>query len=131
SGADLVALGRARGTLFHSEPALRRRLRDFGAGIAATPPDWYVVLVALSLVEETGKAQLYPRHVSISDGGADIPPERASAANLADLLCHPDPAGPLETLIISPELGRFATAPSDEPADFEPLVERYYYGFAA
>ncbi len=129
--SDLTALGRARGARFHSEPALRRRLRDFGAAIGTNPPDWYVSLVGLSLVEESGKSQLYPEQVSISVGGSDIPTERISSANLSDLLCHPAPAGPLEQLLINPESGRFATSPPSQPPDFEPRVKRYYYGFSA
>ncbi len=129
--SDLVALGRARGTRFDSEPAMRRRLRDFGAAIGANPPDWYVELVALSLVEETGKSRLYPETVEISAEGAAFPTERISAANLSNLLCHPVPGGGLARVVISPEQGRFAASPSDQPADFAPHVERYHYGFSA
>jgi uncharacterized repeat protein (TIGR01451 family) len=110
---------------------MRRRLIDFGAAIGTTPPDWYVELVGLSLIDATGKAQLYPAQVAIASAAADYPVERISAANLSDLRCHPEPAGAIAELIISPEQGRFASTPPDEPADFEPSVVRYHYGFSA
>jgi uncharacterized repeat protein (TIGR01451 family) len=129
--SDLVALAVARGTRFESESAMRRRLTDFGAAIGVTPPDWYVELVALSLIDATGKAQLYPEQVAISDGTADYPTERISAANLSDPRCHAEPAGGIAELVISPEQGRFASSPSGQPANFEPSVVRYHYGFSA
>ena len=129
--SDLVALARIRGARFDSESALRRQLTDFGAAIGAVPADWYVELVGLSLMVDTGKAQLYPSQVAISDGVVDFVTERISAGNLSDLLRHPEIAGGLAELVISPEHGRFASLPPGEPVDFEPSVARYHYGFSA
>ncbi len=129
--SDNVALSLVSGIRFESETAMRRRLIDFGAAIGTTPPDWYVELVGLSLIDETGKAQLYPAQVAIASAAADFPVERISAGNLSDLRCHPEPAGAIAELLISPEQGRFASIPPDEPADFEPSVVRYHYGFSA
>jgi hypothetical protein len=129
--SDVDALGRLRGVRFKSEPEMRRRLQDFGAAIGANPPDWYIELVTLSLIEQTGKSQLYPEQVAIDANGAPVPTERISAANLSNLLCHPIPAGGLALVVISPEQGRFASSPVDQPPDFAPHVARYYYGFSA
>ncbi|MFL4470105.1 hypothetical protein ACERZ8_09580 [Tateyamaria armeniaca] len=129
--SDLVALNSLIGHQFDSEQALRRRLTDRGAAIGTTPPDWYIELLAMALVEETGKAQLYPMAVEVSAGGAPFPTERISAGNLADPRRHPIPAGEVAQLLIYPEAGYFASVPPDEPFDFVPLASRYYYGFSA
>ncbi|HEX7177282.1 MAG TPA: hypothetical protein VF240_18640 [Pyrinomonadaceae bacterium] len=133
--ADEQALFRILEVRFESERALRRRLRDLGAGIAVNPPDWYRELVTLSLLEQTGKANLYPAQVEISAVGVSGRFEpfagvRVAAANLASRECQPDPENNLATLLISPEQGRFASVPPDDPANFEPFVERYHYGFS-
>jgi hypothetical protein len=128
TGADEQALFQLLGVRFDSEQALRRRLQDLGAAIPATPPDWYRALVALGLLESSGKANLYPAQVEISSAGHPFTPLQLAAANLADRDCQPDPEGVLAELLIHPEQGRFSSVPSDEP-NFAPLVERYHYGF--
>jgi hypothetical protein len=129
TGADEQALFQLLGVRFDSEQALRRRLRDLGAAIPATPPDWYRELVALGLLESSGKANLYPAQVEISSAGGTFTPSRVAAANLADRGCQPDPEGVLAELLIHPEQGRFSSVPPDE-STFAPLVERYHYGFS-
>ena len=131
STADLGALERARGIRFESETEMRRRLVDLGALLGPPLPAWYVEIVRLSLVEETGKAQAYPSQVEVEVDGTAVPTERISAANLANPACHPVPAGGLATVVISPEQGRFASSPAGTPAAFSPRVARYYYGFPA
>jgi hypothetical protein len=128
TGADEQALFQLLGVRFDSEQALRRRLQDLGAAIPATPPDWYRELVALSLLERSGKANLYPAQVEISSAGHDFTPSEVAAANLANRGCQPDPEGVLAELLIHPEQGRFSSVPADEP-NFAPLVQRYHYGF--
>jgi hypothetical protein len=125
TAADESALLRVLGVRFNSEQALRRRLRDLGAGIAANPPDWYRLLVGLSLLEQTGKANLYPGQVQVAPFGA----AEVAAANLADRECQPDPENNLAALLIYPEQGRFASVPENRP-NFDPLVTRYHYGFS-
>jgi hypothetical protein len=129
TGADEQALFQLLGVRFDSEQALRRRLRDLGAAIPATPPDWYRELVALGLLERSGKANLYPSQVAISSAGHTFTPSEVAAANLADRDCQPDPEGVLAELLIHPEQGRFSSVPPDE-SSFTPLVQRYHYGFA-
>ena len=128
--ADEAALFQVLEVRFDSEQAMRRRLNDLGATIGNNPPDWYRVLVGLSLVEQTGKFNLYPSQVRISAGGITYAPVQISSANLSHADCHPDPEGVLAELVISPEQGRFATSPSDDPANFDPNVDRYHYGFS-
>jgi hypothetical protein len=130
TNADVQALFQILGVRFKSELALRRRLRDLGAGIAVTPPDWYRTLVALSLVEKTGKAHLYPSQLEISGGTSLFTADEVAAANLSDRACQPDPENNLAQLLISPEQGRFASVPPDKPANFVALVTRYHYGFS-
>jgi hypothetical protein len=131
TAADEEALFQVLEVRFDSEQALRRRLQDFGAGIPDNPPDWYRALIGLSLIERTGKANLYPAQVEISAGGAAFTRVQISSANLSSRECHPEPEGNLAELLISPGQGRFASVPHDQPPDFEPLVERYHYGFSA
>jgi hypothetical protein len=128
--ADHEALGRARGIRFDGEQALRRRLRDFGAAIADVPPPWYRELVRLSLVEQTGKHQLYPDQVEVALDGQAVPRHEIGAGELADRTCQPTPSGNLVRLTIDPDQGRFASIPDDEPAAVEPRVLRYVYGFS-
>lgn len=130
TSADEDALFTILDVRFNSEQALRRRLRDLGAGIAANPPDWYRALIGLSLVERTGKANLYPKQVEISDGFNLFGPAQVAAANLSNRECQPDPENNLAELLISSEQGRFATVPPDQPPNFAPLVTRYRYGFS-
>ena len=130
TSADEQTLFQVLDVRFNSEQALRRRLRDLGAGIATDPPDWYRALVALALLARTGKANLYPRQVEISDGFAPFTADRVAAANLANRDCQHDPENNLAELLVSPEQGRFATVPADEPPGFSPLVTRYHYGFS-
>ena len=125
TGADEGALFALLDVRFDSEPALRRRLQDLGAAIPATPPDWYRTLVALSLLERSGKANLYPAQVEI----ASVPSVQVAAADLADRGCQPDPEGVLATLLLDPERGRFSSVPPDAPG-FVPFVARYHYGFS-
>jgi len=129
--ADEQALFQVLEVQFKSEQALRRRLRDLGAGIPDTPPDWYRTLVALSLLERTGKRSLYPSQVEISVAPELFTTAEISSGNLASRECHPEPAGNLVELLIWPEQGRFASVPPDEPAEFDPFVERYHYGFSS
>lgn len=130
SAMDEQALFQLLETRFYSEPDMRRRLTDLGAAIPANVPDWYRSLVALSLLARTGKASLYPSQIEISSAGVPFLTAQISSANLTSLLCHPDPEGVLATLVISPELGRFATVPAGLPANFDPRVDRYHYGFS-
>jgi hypothetical protein len=129
TGADESALFQLIDVRFGSEQAMRRRLQDLGAAIPGNPPDWYRALVALGLLERTGKANLYPAQVEISSAGDPLTPSQVSSANLADRDCQPDPEGVLAELLISPEQGRFASIPPGD-ANFDPLVERYHYGFS-
>lgn len=129
--ADEQALFQVLEVQFKSEQALRRRLLDLGAGIPANPPDWYRVLVSLSLMDRTGKQHLYPSQVEISASGGFFTTAEISSGNLASRECHPEPAGNLVELLIWPEQGRFASVPPDEPAEFNPFVERYHYGFSS
>jgi hypothetical protein len=129
TGADEQALFQLLGVRFDSEQALRRRLQDLGASIPATPPDWYRTLVELSLLEGSGKANLYPAQVEIASAGRAFTPVQVAAANLADRDCQPDPEGVLAELLIHPEQGRFASVPADAP-NFAPLVAGYHYGFS-
>lgn len=128
TAADAQALFRVLAVPFASEQALRRRLRDLGAGILDIPPDWYRTLVALSLMERTGKANLYPAQVEIA-AGTGFSTAEISSANLSSRECHPEPDGNLAELLIWPEQGRFASVPPAEP-DFDPLVSLYHYGFS-
>ncbi len=130
TAADGQALFQVLEVRFRSEQAMRRRLRDLGAGIPDTPPDWYRTLVAQSLVEKTGKARLYPAQVEISSGAVFFTAAGMSAANLSSRECHPEPGGNLAEILIWPEQGRFASVPADDPG-FDPMVERYHYGFSA
>ena len=129
--SDEAALASLLGRRFNSEDQLRQCLLDRGAAISATPPDWYVALLAEALAEETGKAQLYPRSVQLIANGSEILNERVIAGNLADPRRHPIPAGNIAEAMIHPEEGTFASVPPDNPADFVPQVGRYYYGFSA
>ena len=131
TAADEQALFQVLEVQFESEQAMRRRLRDLGAGIPDNPPDWYRVLVALSLLERTGKRSLYPSQVEISVASELFTTAEISSGNLASRECHPEPAGNLVQILIWPEQGRFASVPPDEPADFDPFVERYHYGFSS
>jgi len=129
--SDETAMARLLGQRFDSEAQLRVRLVDMGAAIAATPPDWYLALLTGALVEDTGKAQLYPRSVQMITAGDGVLNTRVIAGCLADPRRHPIPAGNIAEVIIDPEHGAFASVPSDAPADFDPLVGRYYYGFSS
>lgn len=131
TAADVEALVRLLGVSFRNETAMRRRLQDHGAGIPAAVPDWYRELVALALVDDCGKKQLYPAQVEIEIDGDPVPRHEAAAGDLSDRTCHPDPVGGLASLIVDPELGRFATVPPADPAEPEADVLRYVYGFSA
>ena len=121
--SDLSAINRLLGHRFDSEPLLRRRLVDMGAAIGTLPPEWYVALLADTLMDETGKAQLYPRSVELLVDGVSVPIGRISAGNLADPRRHPIPAGNLAEAMICPESGYFASVPPGEPADMtEPFT---------
>ncbi|MDT5156604.1 MAG: hypothetical protein QOH51_961 [Acidobacteriota bacterium] len=128
TATDEQALFQLLEVRFKSEQSLRRRLQDLGAGIAVNPPDWYRKLVALSLLERTGKANLYPAQVEISSASVPFNASQMAAANLAARECQPDPEGTLAGILIGPEQGRFASVPPDK-ASFSPFVERYHYGF--
>jgi hypothetical protein len=129
TATDEQALFQLLDVRFGSEQSLRRRLQDVGAGIPVNPPDWYRTLVALSLLERTGKAKLYPAQVEISSASVAFTASQLAAANLADRECQPDPEGVLAQILIDPERGRFASVPPDE-ANFRPLAERYHYAFS-
>ncbi|MCX4245558.1 hypothetical protein [Paraliomyxa miuraensis] len=129
--ADQTAIVRALGLRFARESLMRGRLQDLGATIPSPVPDWYRELVARSLVEACGKAQLYPAQIEVSVSGDAVPTQEIHAADLWDRTCQPLPTGELARLLVDPHLGRFATVPVDEPADAEPSVLRYVYGFSA
>ncbi len=128
---DVNALAHALGQRYHSELAMRDRLRDFGATIVdAALPDWYGALVELALERGTGKAELYPQQLELAVAGVAVARAQLAAGDLSDATCHPDPAGGLATLMVSPEHGRLATVPPDEPEPVELDVLRYAYGFS-
>jgi hypothetical protein len=131
TAADQQALFQVLEVQFKSEQAMRRRLRDLGAGIPDNPPDWYRALVALSLVERSGKRNLYPSQVEVSAASGSFTTAEISSGNLSSRECHPEPAGNLVEVLIWPEQGRFASVPPDEPVEFDPFVERYHYGFSS
>ncbi len=127
---DNVALLRVVGIRFEGATDLRRRLVDHGAAIGAVTPDWFRVLLALSLVDETGKAQLYPDQVQLAFDGAALPREAIAAGDLSNRERHPDPPFDLARALISPETGRFATVPPGSPAALAAHVLRYHYGLS-
>lgn len=129
--SDESALNTLLGQRFNSEDQLRQNLLDQGASISSNPPDWYVALLAETLAEDCGKAQLYPRCVQLIADGSAIPPQRVSAGNLADPRRHPIPSGNITEAMIHPADGAFASVPADDPIDFTPQIGRYYYGFSA
>ncbi len=127
---DLDAMRQALRTRFASESALRRRLVEFGAVIPAVPPAWYRRLVERALTVDTGKAQLYPRQVQVALSGAPLGTAEVRSGDLSNRECQPQPAGHLERVLISPEIGRLAAIPPGASSDEAPQIIRYVYGFS-